>query len=183
MTKRTLLAVVLFSATTGAPAAAQRLGVEPFAGWGFYGALPETSAKLEGGFAYGARAAVRVLPRWGVFGQVQRSRPRVLGTLPFGSAESGDRITVDHWSAGLEFAYAGRDPASGALPLVLQAGAGRAEYDGGPSDLAVNVGVTSAVPLSRRLVLRYSLNDYISSYAGDGLVNQVFVRIGAELAI
>lgn len=178
---------VLLSAALAAPPPAEAQGVvavEPSVGWGFFGTLPDTRARLEGGWAYGARAAIRPLPRWGVYGHAQRSRPRLLGQLPFGSAESGDRVTVDHWSAGLEYSYHRWDARGESLPLVLQAGLGRAMYEGGPSDLAANVGISGGARLAPRVALRYSLNDYVSNYDGDrGWVNQVFARVGLELSL
>lgn len=187
MKKKLLSGAVLLSAALAAPlpAAAQgRVAVEPSVGWGFYGTLPDTRARLEGGWAYGARAAVRPLARWGVYGHAQRSRPRLLGQLPFGTAESGDRVTVDHWSAGLEYSYHRWDATGEALPLVLQAGIGRASYEGGPSDPAANLGVSGGARLAPGVTLRYHLNDYVSNYDGDrGWVNQVFARVGVELSL
>ncbi|HEX2189748.1 MAG TPA: hypothetical protein VHG51_12655 [Longimicrobiaceae bacterium] len=187
MKKQILSGVVLLAAALAAPgpAAAQgRLAVEPSVGWGFFGTLPDTRARLEGGWAYGARAAIRPLARWGVYGHVQRSRPQLLGQLPFTGVDSGDRITVEHWSAGLEYSYHRWETGAEALPLVLQAGIGRTSYEGGPSDAAVSLGVSGGVPFAPGVSLRYGINDYLSNYdGGAGWVNQVFARIGLELSL
>lgn len=185
--KRILFVAALFSTVAAAPAVAQlpvkRVLVEPYVGYGFYGTLPETNARLEGGVAYGGRASLRLTPQWAVFGDFRRSRPEVLGQLPFGLRVSGDRITVDHWSAGVEFSYAPRGGAEGMLPVILEAGLGQARYEDGPTDLAANLGISSALPLSPNLSIRYGVNDYVSSFHGDrGIVNQIFATVGAELA-
>ena len=185
--KRTLFVAALLSTVAAVPAAAQlpmkRIFLEPYVGYGFYGTLPETGAKLEGGFAYGGRASLRLAQQWAVFGDFRRSRPEVLGQLPFGVQVSGDRITVDHWSAGVEFAYAPRGGAEGMLPVILEAGLGQARYEDGPTDLAASLGISSALPLGPNLSLRYGVTDYVSNFDGDrGIVNQVFATVGAELA-
>lgn len=185
--KRTLFVAALLSLAAAAPSAAQlpakRVFLEPYVGYGFYGTLPESDAKLEGSLAYGGRASLRLARQWAVFGDFRRSRPEVLGQLPFGVRVSGDQVTVDHWSAGVEFSYAPLGGAEGVLPVILEAGLGQTRYEDGPADLAANLGVSSAVPLGPNLSLRYGFNDYVSNFDGDrGIVNQLFVTFGAELA-
>ena len=184
MTKKILLAAALLAALPAAPAAAQVLAVEPFGTYGFYGSLPETSARLEGGWGFGARATLRFAPRLAAFGTVQRSAPEVLGQLPFGVAVSGDKVTVDHWSAGLEFSRRRGDVGPGAMPLALSAGLGQVRYEDGPTDLAGSLGAAAGARLAPNFALRSGITDYISRYDGDrGWVNQVFVRVGGELSL
>ncbi len=184
MTKKILLAAALLAVLPAAPAAAQLLAVEPFGTYGFYGSLPETRARLEGGWGFGARATLRFAPRLAVFGMAQRSAPEVLGQLPFGGVESGEKLTVDHWSAGLEFSRYREGAGPGALPLALSAGVGQVRYEDGPTDLAGSIGASAGARLGPNFALRYGVTDYISRYDGDrGWVNQVFVRIGGELSL
>jgi hypothetical protein len=172
---RKLLSVtvaVLAMAVVRTPPAAGQMGgnvtVEPFVGYGFFGDLPETGINLESAFTFGGRAAYRFAPQWAGFATFQRSTP--------------SEINVDHWSAGIEFAYAPRGGAEGVLPVLLEVGLGQARYQDGPSDFAANIGVASALQLTPNFAIRYGANDYISNYDGDnGVVNQVFVRIGGEL--
>lgn len=184
MTHKILLAAALLAALPSAPAAAQLLSAEPFAAYGFYGSLPDTRARLEGGWGAGARATLRFAPRLAVFGTAQRSRPDLLGQLPFGMVDSGDRVTVDHWSAGLEYSRYGSQAGPGALPLALSAGVGQVRYEDGPTDLAGMLGASAGVRMGPSFSLRYGVTDYISRYdGGDGWVNQVFARVGAEFSI
>jgi hypothetical protein len=180
MTKKILLAAALLAPLHAAPAAAQLLAVEPFGTYGFYGSLPETNARLEGGWGFGARATLRFAPRLAAFGTAQRSAPELLGRLPFGVAVSGDKVTVDHWSAGLEYSRY----REGALPLALSAGIGQVRYEDGPTDLAGSVGAAAGARLGPNFALRYGITDYVSRFDGDrGWVNQVFVRVGGELSL
>jgi hypothetical protein len=89
---------------------------------------------------------------------------------------------VDHWSTGIEFSYVPRGGAEGMLPILLEAGIGQARYDGMHNDLAVNLGIASALQLTPIFGIRYGVNDYISNYRnGDGIVHQIFARVGAEI--
>jgi hypothetical protein len=174
--KRILFAFTLLTAVTAAPALAQaggRLTVEPFVGYGFFGQLPD-GPELEAALTYGARGGYQLAPQWSAFGAFQRSNPERSGIL-------GGDVNVDHWSAGIEFSYVPRGGAEGMLPILMEAGLGQARYEGGNSDLAVNIGIASALQLTPNLAIRYGANDYISNYRGDGIVNQIFVRVGAEL--
>jgi hypothetical protein len=170
---RTLSVVVVGMAALflGGPLQAQmggRLSAEPYVGYGFFGELPD-GRRLEADIAYGGRVAYRLSPQWAGFGNFQRSTPSAL--------------TVDHWSAGIEFSYVPRGGAEGMLPILLEAGLGQARYAGGTSDRAVSLGLASAVQVTDNIALRYGANDYISNYRnGDGIVNQIFVRVGAEVA-
>jgi hypothetical protein len=169
-----------------APAQAQlggRLSAEPFVGYGFFGDIPESNAELEADLAYGGRVAYELAPQWAVFGTVQRSTPTVAGNFVGFEIEDGE-VTVDHWSAGVEFSYVPRGGAEGMLPILLEAGLGQARYSGDVSDLAVNIGIASALQLSDNLAIRYGANDYISNFGenDNGVVNQIFVRVGAELS-
>lgn len=184
--KRILLSALALAAVSTTPATAQfaggRISVEPYVGYGFYGALPETNATLEADVAYGARASFQLSPQFAAFGNFQRSTPEVTGArLPFGFADQTGEIDVDHWSAGVEFSYVPRGGAEGMLPVLLEAGLGQARYGGGESDLAVNLGLASALQFTPNLALRYGVNDYISNFQDRGITNQVFVRVGAEL--
>jgi len=184
MTRTILLAAALLAALPAAPAAAQLLSVEPFAAYGFYGSLPDTRARLEGGWGLGARATLRFAPRLAVFGTAQRSRPQLLGQLPFGTVDSGDRVAVDHWSAGLEYSRFSSQAGPGALPLALSAGVGQVRYEDGPTDPAASIGASAGVRVGPNFSLRYGVVDYISRYdGGDEWVNQVFARVGAEFSI
>ena len=176
------LAIALFTS----PAAAQsvtRFSVEPFVGYGFFGDLPEENGSLEADLAYGARVAYQLAEQWAVFGAGQRSTPAVEGGVGGGLEVDEGEATVDHWSVGVEFSYVPRGGAEGMLPILLEAGLGQARYRGGPSDFAANIGIASALQLGRNVAVRYGVNDYVSNYRdGEGLVNQVFVRVGAELS-
>jgi hypothetical protein len=184
MMKRAMFAVAVLSAALAAPAAAQeapkRLSVEPYVGYGFFGGLPENGPELEAAVAYGGRAAFQLAPQWAVFGSYQRSNPeQVTGVLI-------QDITVDHWAGGVEFSYAPRGGAEGMLPIMLEAGLGQARYEGfasgNESDLAVKLGISSALQLSPNLGVRYGADDYISNFRDNGITNQIFVRVGAELS-
>jgi hypothetical protein len=177
--KRILFSLTLLTAVAAAPALSQQAGgritVEPFVGYGFFGDLP-SGPELEATLTYGVRGGYQLAPQWAAFGTFQRSNPEVSGLV--GSRE----ITVDHWSAGIEFSYVPRGGAEGMLPILMEAGLGQARYEGGTNDLAVNIGIASALQLTPNIAIRYGANDYISNYrGGDGIVNQIFVRVGAEL--
>ncbi len=149
-----------------------RLSVEPYVAYGFFGDLPETSTSLEADVAYGAKIGYNLSPQWSAFVNGQRATPE------------GGSGNVDHWSAGVEFSYIPRGGAEGMLPILLEAGLGQARYENGPSDFAANIGIASALQLSPRFGIRYGVNDYISNFnSGDGIVNHIFVRIGAEVTL
>jgi hypothetical protein len=185
MKKHLLFATALLSAALAVPAAAQvgegRLSVEPYVGYGFFGSLPGTDASLEADLALGARAGYQLSPQFAVFGNYQRSTPTVTGTLPLGFQQNQGQMDVDHWSAGVEFSYIPRGGAEGMLPILLEAGLGQVRYEGGENDLAANLGIASALQLSRNFAIRYGANDYISNFRDEGITNQVFVRVGGEL--
>lgn len=185
MKARSLFATALLSAAAALPASAQsplsKLSVEPYVAYGFFGGLPETDAELEADVALGARAAYQFSPQFALFGNYQRATPSVTGNLPGGFALDQGEINVDHWSAGVEFSYVPRGGAEGMLPILLEAGVGQARYEGGQNDLAANLGIGSSLQLSRNFAIRYGANDYISNFGDEGIVNQVFVRAGAEL--
>ncbi|HEV2148739.1 MAG TPA: hypothetical protein VGR37_15145 [Longimicrobiaceae bacterium] len=190
MTHRTLLAAVLLSAAAALPAASQAPGrllsvsVEPYVGYGFFGTLPTRDARLEGDWMLGARAGLRLLPQWSAFGDFRRSTPRVTGRLPFGVVVHGEHVTVEHWSAGLAYSQVPRGGAEGMLPLALEAGVGQARYEGGPTDLALNLGISSGIAFSPNLAIRYGANSYVSNFDGDrGWTNQVFLTVGAQLSL
>ncbi len=186
MTKRTMFAAVLMAAVA-APAAAQagRIGVEPYAAYGFFGTLPDGGPKLKEDVAFGARAGYQLSPRLALYGNFQRATPEV--------NESGRSARVDHWTAGAEYAFGLRQRAEGLLPVTIEAGLGQTRYDFEDAavlplgerkrnDLTANVGLGSAFLISPNLAVRFGVNDYISNYAGDrGMVNHVFARVGAEL--
>lgn len=180
---RKLFAAALAALSLAAPASAQmgRIGLEPFIGYGFFGQLPDDGPTIEADVAYGGRAFYQMSPQFAVFGTYQRSQPEVTG---LGSREA----TVDHWSGGVEFSYVPRGGAEGMLPIILEAGLGQARYefegivgDAASSDLAVNLGISSALRFSPNFSIRYGANDYISSFDDRGILNQIFVRVGAEL--
>jgi hypothetical protein len=184
MIKRILLATTVLAVGATAPLTAQanplqRISIEPYVGYNFFGSLPETDATLEADVAFGARAAYQLSPQWAVFGNFQRSTPDVTGSFRGVSNES---MNVDHWAGGIEFSYVPRGGAEGMLPIVIEAGLGQARYDGWDNDLAVKLGISSALRLSHNLAIRYGVDDYISNFQGDqGVVNQFVARVGAEL--
>lgn len=184
MMKRALFTVAILAAAFAAPAAAQtpaqRITVEPYVGYGFFGQLPGTeSPNLEADIAIGGRAAYQLTPQWAVFGNFQRSTPQ--------RANTTTPVNVDHLAAGVEFSYVPRGGAEGMLPIILEAGLGQARYaavDNIPAtnDLAVKLGVSSALRLTPNIGVRYGVDDYISNYSGDqGVTNQFFARVGAEI--
>lgn len=183
--KRTLIALAVLSAALAAPAAAQlggRLSVEPYVGYGFFGELPDDGPTLEAAVAYGGRGAFQFSPQWALYGNFQQSKPEI-GSGGFASPV----LTVRHWSAGVEFSYVPRGGAEGMLPILLEAGLGQARYDAdfGPlgsdnADLAVNIGIASALQLSPRFAIRYGARDFISNWQDRGIANHVFVQVGAE---
>ena len=180
----TIVGVAALSAIMTAPASAQfggRLSLEPFIGYGFFGELPESSGELGAALSYGGRVGYQIGTQWGAFGTFQRSKPEVTAT---GVGLPGGDINVDHWSAGIEFSYVPRGGAERMLPVLLEAGLGQARYQGGQSDLAVNLGIASAIEMTPNIRIRYGANDYISNFGEDlGIVNQIFVRVGVEVAL
>ncbi len=187
MLKRIVLSAALASAAFAAPAVAQqgplqRLAVTPYVGYGFFGDLPDSGPELKSTIAYGGRASYALSPQWAVFGNYQRSTPEVEGSFAGITIDQGE-IDVDHWSAGVEFSYVPRGGAEGMLPILLEAGLGQVRYGGDVNDLAANIGVASSLRLSDNLAIRYGANDYISNFRDDeGIVNQIFVQVGAELS-
>jgi hypothetical protein len=189
--KAFLFAIPAAAVLLAAPLAAQqspapRFAVEPYVGYGFFGDLPGSTARLEPAIALGGRAAFQLAPQWAAFGNFQRAQPELRRVTAGVETGHGD-VTVDQWAAGVEFSYVPRGGAVGMLPLVLEAGFGQTRYDriaGSPEqDLAVKLGISSALRLSPNLAIRYGADDYISNFRGDqGVVNQFTVRIGAELA-
>lgn len=184
--KRIGFALAILVAVIAPPAEAQigpRFSVQPYVGYGFYGTLPGGGRRLEAAVAYGGRAAFQISEQFALFGNFQRSQPK-LGPLTEAKA------TVDHWSTGVEFSFVPRGGAEGMLPILLEAGLGQTRYDwagsltsfeAGESDFAVNLGIASALELSPNFAIRYGVNDYLSNYAERGITNQVFVQVGAEL--
>jgi hypothetical protein len=171
--------MTLLGSLSAAPLAAQlggRLSLEPYATYGFFGDLPETEVELDGAVGLGGRVGYQLGEQWGVFGNFQRSRPTL--------NQTDNEVNVDHWSAGIEFSYVPRGGAEGMLPILFEAGLGQARYEDAFNDLAVNLGIASALQLSNNFRVRYGVNDYISNYGEDnGIVNHIFARIGAELAL
>src|SRR5687767_15965446 len=133
----TLVAAGPLSAQVG-----PRIHIEPYIGYGFFGKLPDTGGTLEADIAYGGRVGYQLSSQFAIFANAQRSTPEVTGALG-GIKVTGGEATVDHWSAGFEFSYIPRGGAEGMLPILLEAGLGQARYSGGPSDLAVNIGLAS----------------------------------------
>jgi hypothetical protein len=186
--KRTLFATAILALAAAAPLAAQqspmqRISAEPYIGYNFFGTLPDAGANLEGAVAYGARIGYQLAPQWSLYGNYQRSTPDITwtGAVPTIAPQS---VNVDQWSAGVEFSYVPRGGAEGMLPIQLEAGLGQTRYGAAfdTNDLAVKLGVSSALQLSPNLAIRYGVDDYISNYRGDqGVVNQFTARIGAEL--
>ena len=181
--KRTLFAAAALAVAFAAPSAAQTgVSVEPYVGYGFFGRLPDNGGELEADVALGGRAAFQVSPQVGLYGNFQRSTPRVSQSLPLGFRAEGGEITVDHWSAGVEFSFPGSGGV-GMSPLQLEAGLGQVRYEGGQNDLAANVGVSGALPLSPNLAVRVGAHDFISNLQGErGMVNHVFLKAGVELS-
>jgi hypothetical protein len=189
--RRLLSLAAAAAALSAAPLAAQygprggdrtAFSVEPYAAYGFFGTLPAGGPRLDGDAAFGVRGALRINPQFALTGTWQHATPRVDG---------GERATVEHWAGGVEFDYHPREGASGIPPVVLEAGVGQVRYDfrdGFDSfdfkqnDIAANVGISSAIPLSRSVAVTYGVNDWISNWEGDqGMVNQVFARVGAQI--
>lgn len=187
MRKICMAAVIGLAVAAPVPAPAQTggaIGIEPFIGYGFFGELPGSGPRLEEAVSYGGRAFYQMSPQFAVFGTYQRSEPEASDLL-------APETTVDHWSGGVEFSYVPRGGAEGMLPIILEAGLGQARYElegisstaARSSDLAVNLGISSALRFSRNFSIRYGANDYISNYEDRGIVNHVFVRVGAELRL
>lgn len=183
--KRSLLtiAMVLMAGFAASPATAQlggRLSVMPYVGYGFLGSLPGTDAELEADIAFGGRASYQLSPQFAVFGNFQRTTPEVTGSVGGIEVDEGE-INLDHWSAGVEFSYVPRGGAEGMLPVLLEAGLGQTRYGGGDSEIAANVGVASVIQLNPMFGIRYGANDYISNFRDEGIVNHVYVHVGAEV--
>ncbi len=178
-----LCGFAFIAAMLASPAAGQfggRISAEPYVAYGFFGGLGDSDRSLEADIAFGGRVAYSLTPQWAAFGNFQRSTPALIRDAD--DADLGE-LNVDHWSAGVEFSYVPRVGAEGMLPILLEAGLGQARYDGDFSDLAVNIGLASAFQLTPNFAVRYGANDYISNFGEDqGIVNQIFVRIGAEFA-
>ena len=180
--KRSLLtfALILAAGLSASPAAAQfggRISLMPYVGYGFLGSLPDTEAELEADIAFGCRAAYQFSPQFAVFGNYQRTTPEV----SIEDVGTGEEINLDHWSAGVEFSYVPRGGAEGMLPILLEAGLGQARFEDGPSEIAANVGIASAIQLHPMFALRYGANDYIFNYNDQGMVNHIYVHVGAEV--
>jgi hypothetical protein len=185
MVKALMVSAVLSAAMLATPASAQfaqqagRISLEPYVAYGFFGNLPGGGPNLEAAVAYGGKVGLKLSPQFALIGNYQRSEPEDASGILIGE------VTVDHWSAGVEFDYAPRGGAEGLIPILLEAGVGQARYDGtgiSHSDLAANIGIGSAFRFTPNFSIRYGVNDYISNYrGGDGITNQVFGRIGAEL--
>jgi hypothetical protein len=174
----TLLAQPLAAQTLG-----PRLTVEPYLGYGFFGTLPGGD-RLEGGVTYGGRVAYQLAEQWSLFGNFQRSHVEQQLLMGGVFTTVQDRV-VDHWAAGTEFSYVPRGGAEGMMPLILEAGLGQARYDWGAeaANLAVKLGISSAIQFSPTLGVRYGVDDYISNYRRDrGVVHQVFARAGIEIS-
>jgi hypothetical protein len=180
---RKIFVAALAALLLAGPAAAQMgaIGLEPFIGYGFFGQLPDDGPTIEEAVAYGGRVFYQLSPQFAAFGTYQRAQPDVVGLVT-------TEATVDHWSGGVEFSYVPRGGAEGMLPIILEAGLGQARYefdelfaDANRSDLAVNLGIASALRFSPNFSIRYGANDYISNYDNRGILNQIFVRVGAEL--
>ena len=174
--KRISLVVASLLTAAAVPAQAQvadgRLAVEPYVAYGFFGERPDVEADL----ALGGRAAFQLSERVALFGNYQRATP---------SMADGREVSLSHWSVGGEFSFVPRGGAEGMLPILLEAGLGQARYNseigfGPASDMAVNLGIGSALQLQPNLAIRFGANDYISNYADEGVTNHIFVRVGAE---
>jgi len=182
MKNRILGGCALLAALIATPAMAQsgggRFSIEPYIAYGFYGDLPESGITLEAAPGFGARAAYSLADQWSVFANFQRSAPAMTRE---GTDDDLGELNVDHWSTGVEFSYIPRGGAEGMIPIFLEAGLGQTRYEDGPANFAVNLGLASGLQLTRSFGVRYGVNDYISNYNDDGLVNQLFVTLGAEL--
>lgn len=183
MKTRTLLAGLLLSLALPVPLAAQsggRVHLAPFAAVGVFGDLPDDS-RLRAAPAYGLRASLRVDGGWALFGSFQRARPGV--EEPGSVLGAGPRVRVDHWSVGVAHAYR-PDGKPRALPLVVEAGAGQARYGGsGHADLAVVLGMGSALLLDERAALRFGATSHVSRFHGLGSANQLFLHLGLDVAL
>lgn len=180
---RIVVVLALLLAAVTAPATAQlggRITVQPYVGYGFYGSLPDDGARLESTLSYGGRLAYQMSDQFALFANGQRSKPKTGQIIE-------TEVTVDHWSAGVEFSYVPRGGAEGMLPILLEAGLGQARYeweglgDLKEDDLAVNLGLASALRMTPNFSIRYGVNDYISNYNSRGVTNQIFAQVGAEL--
>lgn len=189
MVKALMVSAALSAAIVATPASAQfaqqagRISLEPYVAYGFFGNLPGGGPNLQAAVAYGGKVGLKLSPQFALIGNYQRSEPE-------DQDFAGSQVTVDHWSAGVEFDYAPRGGAEGLIPILLEAGVGQVRYPSGDrffassslNDLAANIGIGSAFRFTPNFSIRYGVNDYISNYrGGDGITNQVFGRIGAEL--
>jgi hypothetical protein len=193
-TERMMKRILAFSAVLGLAAAtpvlAQTAGgisVEPHVGYGFFGTLPDGGPRIEPAVAYGGRVAYQFADQFAVFGTAQQANTTVDNKVDVGGirlpAGTHD-ARVQHWSAGVEFSFVPRGGAERMLPILMEAGLGQARYRWAgetESDFAVNLGIGSALQLSRNFSIRYGANDYISNFAERGVANQIFVRVGGEL--
>src|SRR5690606_21416828 len=118
-------------------------------------------------------------PQFALFGNFQRSTPEVTGSVGGLNIDQGE-INLDHWSAGVEFSYVPRGGAEGMLPLLIEAGLGQTRY-GGESDIAANIGIASKLQLNPMFGIRYGANDYVSNFRDEGMVNHIYVHVGAEV--
>ncbi len=186
MVKALMVCAALTVALVATPASAQfaqqtgRIALEPYAAYGFFGDLPGAGPNLEAAVGYGGKVGLKLSPQFALVGNYQHSEPEVKeGSL--GPVTVGGKTRVDHWSAGVEFDYAPRGGAEGLIPVLLEAGVGQVRYTD-RSDLAASIGIGSAFRFTPNFSIRYGVNDYISNYrGGDGITNQLFGRIGAEL--
>lgn len=179
--KTWMMTGMAFVCLWASPAQAQlggNLMIEPYAAYGFFGGLPVENIELDHSFSFGGRVGYRFAEQWAAFGNFQRSNTGIV------NAAMQQDLKVDHWSAGIEFSYVPRGGAEGMLPVLLEAGLGQARYEDGPSDLAINLGAASAIQMTNTIRFRYGVNDYISNYdGGEGIVNQVFARVGLEISL
>lgn len=182
MQKRVLLAGVLLALALPAPLAGQRVGrvhVAPFVAHGLFGNLPD-DARLRPAPAYGLRGSLHAGGGWALFGSYQRARP-VVGE-PGSVLGAGPRVRVDHWSVGVEHAYRPEGKPH-ALPLVLETGVGQARYGAsGHEDLAVVLGMGSALRLHERAALRFGATSHVTRFHGLGSANQLFLHLGLDIA-
>jgi hypothetical protein len=158
------------------------VSIEPYVGYGFYGSLPD-GPNIEGAPIYGGRLGVAVSPRWGVYGRFQTSNPDVTftsATLPGAGFQSGSSQRVSQWAAGVEYDVIPVNTAP--IPITFNLGAGQAQYEFADDDLAVNLGLSSAIQLAPALGVRLGASNFVSDYRGNGLTHQLFLTAGAELS-
>ena len=51
----------------------------------------------------------------------------------------------------------------------------------GEGEIAANLGIASVIQLNPMFGIRYGANDYISNFRDEGIVNHVYVHVGAEV--